>query len=100
MNMNTSRERNQSINLKFLFSDKKIKKYNTMNNGLSNSFQKRNSFLKYKKKTNLKDNDNNISLNIEKIKNNSEQYFKNNPPNDKPRKSGFSIVSSNSGNNT
>ena len=99
MNMNTSRERNQSINLKFLFSDKKIKKYNTMNNGLSNSFQKRNSFLKYKKKTNLKDNDNNISLNIEKIKNNSEQYFKNNPPNDKPRKSGFSIVSSNSGNN-
>ena len=95
MNMNTSRDNNQSINLKFLFTDKKLKRINSLNSGTSFNFQKRNSFLKDKKKT----NDNSININLDKMKDNPEQNFRNKTQNGFLGKIGSSNISSNSGSN-
>ena len=74
ISMNTTRELNQSINLKFLFSDKKAKKqdtfrressFNVINRGISTAFKQKNIFIKENNKNNLLENEKLVNSNID-----------------------------------
>ena len=84
ISMNTTRELNQSINLKFLFSDKKAKKqetsrrdntFNLINKGISTSFRPKSIFMKESNKNNLLENEKLVNFNIDnrQIKNINEK---------------------------
>ena len=86
ISMNTTRDLNQSINLKFLFSDKKPRKvdtlrhentFNMINKGISNSFKQKNIFIRENNKNNLMESGKLINLNIdnEQLKNANEQLL-------------------------
>ena len=89
ISINTNKDLNQSINLKFLFSDKKAKKpdrlrrengNNIFNSGIASSFRQNKIFAKGKSK-NFEESDKFININMKQMKYNHEPILNNNEQN-------------------